>query len=220
MIVRLVSYAFVVALLLSGATGCSALFPTKADASLQHFAIEAPNIGDALPDVEVVNLQGETVHLSERIRDRSVVLQFGSYTCPVFRYRRFSMTTVIEKYRDRVDFLVVYTQEAHPVGSPSPYPVEEWVPWLNKLTRIQTRQPDTLLERLNQATSTKKALEYSPEFFVDGMSNSAWRSYGRAPSPAFLIDRHRRILLRQVWVEPVELSEEIDRLLSESPQAN
>lgn len=63
--------------------------------------------------------------LSAIIGEQPVVLQLGSHSCPVYRYRRFDIFALQREYADRADFVVVYTQEAHPVRSDSPYRDEE-----------------------------------------------------------------------------------------------
>lgn len=200
--------------LVLASSGCSAFFPTKADASLAHFMVEAPETGVLGPDAALWTLQGEPVRLSERIGKRPLVIQLGSYTCPVFRYRRFYMEPVYATYRDRVDFLVIYTQEAHPVGSWSHYRDGEWVSWVNRVTRALVSQPNDLPSRIERAAWARQELGNSVEYLVDGMNNGAWRSYGRAPSAAFLLDQEGRVRLQQPWVEPKGLSEAIERLLS------
>jgi hypothetical protein len=203
-------------LMMATASGCSTLFPKKAGASLAHFPAEAPSLGAAGPDASLWTLQGEPVRLSERVGKRPLVIQLGSYTCPVFRYRRFYMEPLYETYRGRVDFLVIYTQEAHPVGSWSPYRDEEWVSLPNRLTRVLIPQPPTLQARIERAAQTRTLLVSTPEYLVDGMDNAAWRSYGRAPSAAFLIDREGRVRLHQPWVEPKGLDKAIEQLLAET----
>ncbi len=46
----------------------------------------------------------------------------------MFRYRRYGMERLVGELGDRVHFLVLYTREAHPLGSPSPYTAGEWDP--------------------------------------------------------------------------------------------
>ncbi len=48
---------------------------------------------------------------------------------------------------------------------------------------------------------------------IDGMDNSVWKTYGVAASPAFVIDRSGRIVLRQPWMNPKEIRRVLDELL-------
>ncbi len=192
--------------------GC---FPHHAGPRLAHFETTAPAVGEPAPDFTLLDLDGQSVELTELIGDRPIVLQLGSHSCPVYRYRRFSMSGLYEDFRDRVHFLLVYTVEAHPVGSKSPYRQGEWDPWWNRLTGVRVRQPPDEESRRRQAESSHERLKLEPMMVVDEMDDAVWRSFGAASSPAFVIDREGRIAARQVWVEPKEIRQVLDRLLAE-----
>ena len=212
-------------------SACSSLFPVNAGKSLAQFPDVAPKPGERAPDFVLTDLQGEPQELNELIGTQPIVLQFGSYTCPVFRYRRFDMQPLREKYEDQVTFLVVYTQEAHPNGAPSPYtknePVKipdkgsgadaqankQWVPLINRLSRVNKGQTTSLQARTEQASQARRAMKSNAVFLVDDVDNRVWQEYGQAPSSAFLIDLDGNVVLRQPWVNPKPLSEAIDQLL-------
>jgi len=208
---RLGFLSLIVAILLL--SGCSRLFPREAGPHLGHFEDEAPALGTPAPKVTLTDLEGNLVELQSLLGDRPVVVQLGSYTCPVFRYRRFDMQPLRARYSGQVDFVVLYTTEAHPVGSKSPYVDREWVPWHNRLTRVKTRESVSLDERRAQAEFSLKQLHSNARFLVDSMGNSGWQAFGRAPSAAFLIDKEGIVQFRQVWIEPTRLEAEIKRLL-------
>lgn len=197
--------------------GCSSLFPTEPGPTLRHFETEAPAIGQPAPDIRVSTPDGQPVALSSLFGERPVVLQLGSYSCPVFRYRRFDMQPLRERYQDQVTFAVLYTTEAHPVGSVSPYADREWVPWHNRLARVRTREAASLEGRIEQARFAKAQMHSNAQFLVDPLNNAGWQAYGRAPSAAFLIDSEGIVRLRQVWIEPKALRRAIDVLLNEVP---
>lgn len=198
-------------------SACAMLFPTEAGTSLAHFHDLAPPPGGPAPEFTLTDTAGNQVSLEQVVGHKPVVIQLGSYTCPVFRYRRFAMQPLRERYRERVAFLVIYTQEAHPVGAPSPYRDEEWVPWINRLARIDVGQPPDLAARIDQARFARQAMDANVRFLVDGDDNAVWRSYGAAPSPAFVLDRSGRVVLRQPWVEPGEIERTLERLLADQP---
>lgn len=189
-------------------------FPRQAGPRLAHFAESAPAPGTEVPDVLVYDAERREVRLAEAIGDKPVVLQLGSRSCPVFRYRRFGMQELQREFAGRVDFLVLYTQEAHPVGSPSPYTGEEWDMWINRLTGVRLRAPTTLDERRERAVDTVQRLELDAAMLVDGMDDVAWEAFGAAPSPAFVLDTDGRVVLRQVWVDPKELRQVLRSLVS------
>jgi hypothetical protein len=59
-----------------------------------------------------MTLEGSRVSLSE-LRGRPVVLEFGSYTCPIFCGHIEPMEAIAERHPEAT-FLVLYTREAHP----------------------------------------------------------------------------------------------------------
>lgn len=199
-------------------TGCARLFPIEAGESLSDFAAQAPQPGDLAPNFVLTDLNGVEHELAQLALHQPVVVQLGSYTCPVFRYRRFYMHPVREKYQGRVTFLVVYTQEAHPVGARSPYADDEWVPWINRLTGVRNGQAATIEERRTQARAARDAMQSNAVFVVDDLDNRVWEQYGGAPSAAFLIDTDRRVVLRQPWIDPDPLADAIDALLRTPPR--
>ena len=126
-------------------SGCLALpgcFPHEAGPRLQHFYQEAPDVGTQAPVFNLVNLKGEQVSLKTLIGEKPVVLQFGSHSCPVYRYRRREMKKVYQEFHTVAHFVIVYTLEAHPVGTKSPYSDEEWVTWINRLTDVHDSSAD------------------------------------------------------------------------------
>ncbi len=194
-------------------SGCQMLFPKNAGKDLQHFAQRAPQPGTIMPDVQIVTLDGEKRELGDYIDDKPLVLQLGSHSCPVYRYRRFDMNKLQQEYGDKVDFLTIYTIEAHPDGSKSPYREGEWLTAINRLTRVRVAQPETLNERLAQASTSISELGTLNPVVVDVMQNNAWNTFGAAPSPAYVINKEGQVVLRQVWVNPKAIKQTLDKIL-------
>ena len=197
--------------------GCAILiigcFPKSPGTSLAHFPEEAPRVGEEAPAFSLRDVEGGEVVLTDLVGDKPIVVQLGSHSCPVYRYRRHTMDNLWEDYAESVLFLVVYTREAHPVGSKSPYSEGEWDPMINKLTGVRVREPADFEARLRLASESKEDLGLPVQVLVDDMGDGAWRDYGRASSPAFVIDREGRIALSQVWLEPKEIRRTLERLL-------
>ena len=194
---------------------CSLLFPTEAGESLSHFDATAPAENAPAPEFLLTDIDGNEVALSELVGRKPVVVQLGSYSCPVFRYRRFDMQKLQREFADRVDFVVVYTQEAHPYDAINPYEDRVWNPLINKAFGVKVAEHKTLAERRRQAAVTSDAVELDSRFLVDNMDNDVWRRYGAAPSAAYVLDREGTIRLRQPWVDPREIREVLDNLLAE-----
>lgn len=198
------------ALALASVAALSGCFPRSAGPRLAHFADQAPAVGRPAPDVSLEAPDGTRIRLSELWRERPVVLQLGSHTCPVFRYRRFGMEELWEEWHDRVHFVVVYTREAHPVEDPSPYAEGEWDLWINRLTGVRLSEPESYEARRARARFSHERLDLPIPFVVDGMDDAVWRLFGAAPSAAFVISPEGTVAAAQAWVRPAEL----DRVLA------
>ncbi|MEM9552895.1 MAG: deiodinase-like protein [Acidobacteriota bacterium] len=191
--------------------GC---FPRDAGPSLQHFDDLAPAVGESAPSFALETLDGERVYLDDLLGDGPVVLQFGSHSCPVYRYRRHWMDGLWEEYGERVRFVMVYTIEAHPVGSKSPYAEDEWDPWINRMVGVRVEQPPTYAARRERAATSKHALGIPITYLVDAMDDGVWQAYGAASSPAFVLDRNGTVVESQVWIDPDAIRAALDRLLA------
>lgn len=203
------------ALVLVGLAGLAlgSCFPHEAGPRLAHFDELAPRIDDPAPAFELRSVDGTLVELGDLVGEQPIVLQLGSRSCPVFRNRRHWVEGLIEDYGGRVRFLVVYTLEAHPAGSKSPYADEEWLTIFNRAAGVRIPQAQSLEERMAEARLTRDRLELTSTVLVDNLDNGVWNAYGAASSPAFVIDRSGRVVLRQVWIDPKEIRRTLDRLL-------
>lgn len=188
--------------------------PHQPGPRLAHFAEAAPSPGKTAPDFVLESVSGEEVRLGDLVGERPVVLQVGSRSCPVFRYRRFGMGELYDEYRGRVTFVVVYSREAHPVGSKSPYTDGEWDLVINRLAGVRLSDPSTYDERRERARESQEVLEIGAEVLVDDIDDRVWRLYGAAPSPAYVIDRRGQVALTQAWVDPGEIRETLEGLLA------
>ena len=204
-----------VASLILPASGCSLMFPTEAGESLVHFDSTAPSEDAPAPAFLLTDIDGNAVALADLVGERPVVLQLGSYSCPVFRYRRFDVQKLQRDYAGRVDFVVVYTQEAHPADADNPYTNEVWNPFINRAAGVNVAEHATLEARREQAATTYELVELESRFLVDDMDNAVWQRYGRAPSPAYVLDLDGNIVLRQPWVYPKEIRTALDELLGQ-----
>lgn len=183
------------------------LFPTKPGPGLEHFEAQAPTVGESAPHFVLQTVEGDSVSLDSLLGEKPIVLQLGSHTCPIYRYRRFGMRQLHEKYKDKAHFLLVYTLEAHPVGSKSPYSDEEWVSLWNRIPGVLIPQHESYEKRLDQAKTSQEKLKkyYQYQYLVDTIDNKVWTDYGSAASPAYVIDASGKIILRQAWVNPKEI---------------
>ena len=163
-----------------------------------------PKAGERAPVFEALNVDGAPVVFPPKASS-PVLLVLGSYSCPIFRANVAGIRAIHRDFGERVEMVYLYTTEAHPAGTVSPYRDSEWLTGPNRREGILLSQPRTLDERLARARETVEDLNLPIPVLVDLMGNSGWQLYGSAPSAAYLIDRNRRVTLRQGWVNPAEL---------------
>lgn len=93
-----------------------------ADREFRHWTGGSPAgvpLGARAPDGEVVTLDGSVTRLSEFFSPQgasaTLVLNFGSYSCPHHRKRIDELHALMDRWQPRgVRFLTVYITEAHP----------------------------------------------------------------------------------------------------------
>jgi hypothetical protein len=160
-------------------------------------------VGDTAIDFVLKDTQGDEHSLSGLLADKPVVMVLGSFTCPVFRGSCAATEALYGLYGDRVNFIVVYTIEAHPVGARSPYSSGESLGTYSvDLQGSPIYQPATYQERLLLARKTVAEAGLTVPVLVDEMDNPVWCTYGAAPNAAYLIGTDGSILAAQRWYEP------------------
>ncbi|VVS94509.1 iodothyronine deiodinase [Desulfoluna spongiiphila] len=127
---------------------------------------------------------------------------------------------VYKKYRDDVDFMMIYVREAHPT--------DKW--WLaetkfmrfvsvlsNPYPSYDTREPRTIEERRAVATACKAKLLDDMPVYVDDMDNSVNQAYVGWPTRIYFIDKEGQVKydsgLGPYGFSPEELEDELSRYL-------
>jgi hypothetical protein len=123
------------------------------------------------------------------------------------------------KYKDDIQFLIVYTIEAYPVGSPCPYSGRETI--VDSSTTpdplgLPIKQPETYEERVNQAINCKWGLGITIPMVIDDVDNAVWCTYGPASNIAYLIGTDGIVIEKQ----PYYIPEEMEAVVLEYVQAN
>jgi len=99
--------------------------------------------------------------------------------------------------------VIIYTVEAHPAGSPSPYSGREWTgSYSTDEAGNPVAQPQTYRERVDLARKTVAAEGLTAPVLVDEMDNPVWCTYGPAPNIAYLIGTDGTVITRQDWFDP------------------
>jgi len=174
-----------------------------------------PEPGASAPEFTLKTTEGRFVSLQDLRARNPVVLVTGSYSCPAFRQSSRAIGELHSRYSDRITFLILYTVEAHPKGSQSPYSTgRKQAIKLNCHDGILVTQPQKYKERVQLAAQCRDALSLDVVMAIDHMDNQVWEAYGSAPNAAYLIERDGRVLVRHALFHPPTFEQSIKRCLS------
>ena len=95
------------------------------------------------------------------------------------------MERLYSRFKDRIEFFVVYVQEAHPTDG--------WQVESNIKDDVFYRQHQSLDEREEAAQSCTIGLHISIPTLVEEMDNAIDESYGAAPERLYLIGKDGRV---------------------------
>lgn len=96
------------------------------------------------------------------------------------------MEQLYSEYKDRVEFFVVYVQEAHPTDG--------WQVESNIEQSVLLRQHQSFEERDEAAQSCSIGLDISIPTLVEEMDNVIDEAYGAAPERLYLIGKDGRVV--------------------------
>lgn len=147
---------------------------------VQRWDEDAPDLGDTAPDFELPDVAGTRVRLRD-LRGRPVVVEFGSYTCPIFCGHADAMEQLAARHPEAA-FVVIYTREAHP-GERTP------------AHRTQADK-DAAARRLVADEGLRRTV------LVDTLDAPVHRSYGTAWDAVFVLDADGIVVLRRAWNRP------------------
>jgi tetratricopeptide (TPR) repeat protein len=120
---------------------------------------------------------GGTVRIPSR--GKPTVLVFGSYTCPNFRKASPVLNDLAEKLQGSVLFLQVYIREAHATG--------QWQTTINERESVELAMPSSMDQKNGYAMMCQRKLHLRFPAVVDGLDNSAEKSYAAWPSRVYVI---------------------------------
>ncbi|MCH8112156.1 MAG: redoxin domain-containing protein [Proteobacteria bacterium] len=154
-----------------------------------------PAVGTKATDFAATTLDGQAVQLSAYF-GRSIVLEMGSVTCPIYQSRRGGMESLARAYPD-VQFLVLYVREAHPG---------------QKVTQHQTDA-----DKRARAQGLKDDFGESRTILVDDLAGTAHKIYGEFPNSVFVIDKDGAIVFRSDWNDTAAVRKVLRRLAAGKP---
>jgi peroxiredoxin len=147
---------------------------------------EGPKLNDPAPDFTLKLRDGkESIHLSDRIGKKPVVLMFGNFTCGPFRSMYPRVDDLAQRYKDDAVFLGVYVREAHPTDG--------WRMDSNDEAGVKILQPKDYTERREVAERCGKVLKMSIPLLVDEMDDRVGHAYSGMPARLYIIDRDGKI---------------------------
>ena len=161
-------------------------------AELERWLRDGPAVGGPAPNFELADLEGNRLRLSD-LRGRPVVLEFGSYTCPIFSDRAPAMERLAREYPEAT-FLIIYVREAHP-------------------GEIQSAHR-TIAEKRSAAHKLVLEEALSRRVLVDSIDGATHRAYGGAWNPVYVIGADGRVVMRQAWNHPADVADALQALQS------
>lgn len=150
-------------------------------------------VGSFAPDFEAERLtaqaerSGEMFRLSS-LRGKVTALMFGSYTCPVCSSKMPRHQEVFLELRNEVEFIWVYTFEAHAY--------DEWQTDSNEARGVRINAHRNLDDRADAASECMLGAGLTIPMVMDDMDNSITRLYNGAPERLYVIDRESKITFR------------------------
>jgi hypothetical protein len=139
-----------------------------------------PGPGDRIPTFDLDTVGGGRFASDEFDgHGRSMLLVFGSLTCPITESAGDGLVELHRIYGDSVRFVVVNVREAHP-GEHTP-------------------QPATIEAKTAHASHLREHHRMDFEVAVDDVDGTVHRAFGTRPSSAYLIDPAGTIVFRAHW---------------------
>jgi hypothetical protein len=150
------------------------------DGVFERFLGDAPKLGAAAPPFELPDLEGRH-HRLDDWQGKPVVIEFGSYTCPIFCGHNPAMERLAAEHPEVV-FVVIYTREAHP----------------GERVAAHASVAD-------KARVARRLVEEEPIgrlVLVDDLDGTVHRAFGAVWDPVFVLDADQTVVLRRAWNDP------------------
>jgi hypothetical protein len=118
--------------------------------------------------------------------DKTIVLDTGSITCPMYANTTEPMNLLKKEYPN-IHFLLLYVREAHPGG--------------------RTKQLTSFTEKVSNAKATRYLYNEKREVLIDTIDGVAHRLYGSMPNMTYVIGKDGIIKFRANWTNINALKE-------------
>ena len=130
-------------------------------------------IGEKYQDVTLYTLDGEPTRLSQYLSEdnKPLVLELGSMTCPLYANNTSKMQKVVNTYKNKFNFVVMYVREAHPGNYTKPH--------------------SSLFDKVKAARVSKKFHNEDRPILVDDVYGTAHKIYGSLPNTIYIIQNNK-----------------------------
>jgi hypothetical protein len=167
-------------------------------------------VGDRVPAFAMKRIPTGAVR-STAYANRVLVIEFGSYSVPGFRYRSAAMDALAKEYTGRADFVTVYTAEGYPAGA--------WDISRNRDDGIAIPAHPDDAARLTAAEQMLAALKPTRAIAIDPMTESRAAAFRAGVHSAFVVGRDGVIVARQQWCDPDGLRRHLDAAIAVRAEA-
>lgn len=156
---------------------------------LRH--VNAPLKGETAPNSEMISAKsGRKIPLYSMLKEKPLVLIFGSSSCSNLDSYRQDIAEFCEKYGEKVEFAFVYLREAHPEGG--------FMPNLNRngadVIIPPLPDPRSIEERRKAALNLQSETSDELRVFVDSIDDEMAVRWGAWPDRIFVIGPDRKLM--------------------------
>lgn len=167
-----------------------------------QFVVSGFHPGDVVPDFTLYDTASAGFNLSAVLSDgKPLLLITVSLTCPSSRSGMVNvLPDLINIYGSQINFLIVYTLDAHPVNPDlCPYTGTINTLFINYQDTILYPQARRYVHRKQMAKDFLQRYNTSVNLVIDGPGNEYWSNFGPAPNNAYLITPSGMVFTKYGW---------------------
>ena len=147
--------------------------------------------GEPFPARELITPDGEVVHLDSLWKDRPLIIETGSSSCPIYKSHESSMSSMAASYADQANVVVLYTREAHP--------------------GLFAHAHRTFADKLEQAHKLEEGLKR--QILVDDVHGSLHQQMGGGSNSVYIVDTDGIVAHYAYWNDPEQTERVLNGLL-------
>lgn len=183
------------------------------------------DVGDIAINFTLPSVSGELINLGTMLKEKSVLLMWGHWTCPAFQGFHSDTTFTYSSYNEENYLVQNYGQHLtilHFIG-PEPHPAWPYANFDSGTLRMNLwstiKQPQTFAERLSLSVQPVLKLLHEDIIVIpepldnnaalvvgsESTNNPIWCSYANGARSAILVGQNGVVLAAQTWFQRVEL---------------